>query len=263
MIYTDQLGRKVELADTPKRIISLVPSQTELLYDLGLRNEVIGITKFCIHPKEWYESKIKVGGTKTIDFEKIKELNPDLIIGNKEENDQQQIEELSKHYNVWMSDCNNLKDAFTMMVYVGALVGKNKEGINLKLEIEFLFNQFATHEASQIKVAYFIWQNPFMVAARNTFIDDMLTRCGFINVFAFEENMRYPEVSAEQIAKANPQVIFLSSEPFPFSEKHIQQFQSICPKAKIVLVDGELFSWYGSRLLKAPDYYTGLIQTVM
>jgi len=262
MIFTDQLQRKIELTQTPKRIISLVPSQTELLYDLGLRDEVIGITKFCIHPYEWFITKTRVGGTKNLNFDKIKQLQPDLIIANKEENEQSQIEELSKLYNVWLSDITVLKDALEMIVAIGALVNRNEEAINIKLQIEYNF-QILNSKSQILNVAYFIWQNPFMVAGQNTFINDMLNRCGFNNVFASPELSRYPEVTEEQIKLANPDVIFLSSEPFPFKNKHIQESKSLCPEAKIIIVDGELFSWYGSRLLQTPAYFTKLIQSLM
>ncbi len=290
MFFTDQLNRKIELAQTPKRIVSLVPSQTELLYDLGLRDEVVGITKFCIHPEEWFRSKTRIGGTKKIDFEKIKQLNPDLIIGNKEENEQSQIEELMKHYSVWMSDINCLKDAFDMITRIGTLVGKLTEATFLKLKIEHQFNQKPLLTSPKgrnsltqkkgdsnftqsspplwggregLSCAYFIWKNPFMVAGKNTFINDMLMRCGFENVFASVDFARYPEITEEQIADAKPELILLSSEPYPFKEQHIKEFQHICPKAKIAIVDGELFSWYGSRLLKSPSYFNQLIQSLV
>lgn len=259
-IFTDQLNRKIELSSTPKRIISLVPSQTELLYDLGLRDEVVGVTKFCVHPEEWFRSKTRVGGTKKYDFEKIKALNPDLIIGNKEENDQEQIEQLMKDYNVWMSDIYTLKDAYDMITRVGTMVGKQQEATFLKLEIESKFNQLHQPTTNnQQLVSYFIWNNPYMVAANNTFINELLKVCGFKNAFDQE---RYPEITAEQLAKANPELILLSSEPYPFKEKHIQEFKTICPNANVLIVDGELFSWYGSRLLKAPDYFKQLIENI-
>jgi len=267
-VYTDQLNRKIELSSSPKRIISLVPSQTELLYDLGLRDEVVGITKFCTHPAEWFRSKNRIGGTKKIDFEKIKQLNPDLIIGNKEENEQSQIEELMTLYPVWMSDINTLKDAYDMITRVGVLVGKQQEATNLKLGIESKFNQFQqlktnnqqlTTNNQQLRVAYFIWNNPYMLAGNNTFINEMLNVCGFENVFA-DRQSRYPEVSVEEIKKANLDLILLSSEPFPFKESHMSELKSICPNANIKIVDGELFSWYGSRLLKSPAYFSELIK---
>ncbi len=243
-----------------------MPSQTELLHDLGLGDEVVGITNYCIYPNEWLTTKTRVGGTKKVLLEKIKNLHPDLIIGNKEENDQKQIEELMTLYPVWMSDIYTLKDALEMITKIGTLVGKQTEATLLKLKIESEFNQlgngFKGNNSSPkilpTKIAYFIWRKPFMVAGNNTFINDMLTRCGFNNIFAKNDFTRYPEINAEQLAKANPKIIFLSSEPYPFKEKHIEEFQLICPNSKIIIVDGEMFSWYGSHLIKAPQYFEKL-----
>ncbi len=262
--FTDQLQRKIILSQTPKRIISLVPSQTELLYDLGLREEVIGITKFCVHPQEWFKSKTRIGGTKKYDLEKIKQLQPDLIIGNKEENEKEGIEELMKHFNVWMSDINTLKDAFEMITSLGTIVGKQQQAMLLKLEIESKFNNFLSRQkqVNKIKVGYFIWRKPYMVAGHNTFINEMLAICGFENSF-LKHSSRYPEVSSEEIKNTNLDLILLSSEPFPFKEKHINELKEISPQSKILIVDGEIFSWYGSRLLKAPEYFSEIIQKVM
>jgi len=264
--FKDQLNRKIELSSPPKRIISLVPSQTELLYDLGLRDEVVGITKFCIHPEEWFRSKTRVGGTKKYDFEKIKALHPDLIIGNKEENEQEQIQALMNLYPVWMSDVYTLKDAYDMITRIGTLVGKQQEAQNLKLKIESEFvplwrgqGEDFPNVHNQLRAAYFIWNKPFMVAGNNTFINEMLKVCGLQNIF---EQERYPEITAEQLEKVNPEIILLSSEPYPFKEKHIQEFKAICPNAKVLVVDGEIFSWYGSRLLKAPEYFKQLIANI-
>jgi ABC-type Fe3+-hydroxamate transport system substrate-binding protein len=262
MLFTDQMNRKIELTEKPVRIISLVPSQTELLYSFGLQDEVVGITKFCVHPQEWFTSKSKVGGTKNIDIEKIKSLNPDLIIANKEENEKEQIEYLMEHYPVWMSDIYTLKDAYDMMVRVGVLVGKQQQALFLKLEIEYAFNSFlntlnSTHKST---VAYFIWKKPYMVAGGNTFINHLLTICGFVNVFESHSNGRYPQIELNELKDAQPQYIFLSSEPFPFKESHIEEFKSACPSAKIMIVDGEMFSWYGSRLLHAPKYLSTLLK---
>lgn len=265
-LFTDQLHRTIDIPATPRRIISLVPSQTELLYELGLRDEVVGITKFCVHPSEWFRSKTRVGGTKSYDFEKIQALTPDLIIGNKEENDREQIEQLMELYPVWMSDIYTLKDAVQAIVHIGELVNKRSEAVALRLKIERAFEQFYNFRAStslkQLRVAYFIWRMPYMVAASDTFIHYLLEQCGFKNVFAGEGFARYPEITPRQLAEANPDVILLSSEPYPFKEKHIEEFQSLCTDAKIVTVDGELFSWYGSRLLYAPEYFKGLIESL-
>jgi ABC-type Fe3+-hydroxamate transport system substrate-binding protein len=275
MKITDQLGNTISLSGFPKKIISIVPSQTELLFDLGLEDEVAGITKFCIHPKDWHESKTKVGGTKKLNIEKIKELDPDLIIGNKEENEKSQVEELMKQYPVWMSDIKTLEDALGMIDSIGKITGKEIKALKIQNDIREQFSHFklsAAHiKVENKRIAYFIWRKPYICAGANTFIDHMLSICGFENVFASPptpllkergETARYPVITTEEIQEANPALIFLSSEPYPFRKKHIQEFQSICPHAKIVLVDGEMFSWYGSRLLYAPAYFERLLQNL-
>lgn len=254
MIFHDQLNRDVELSSVPKRIISVVPSQTELLFDLGLNEEIIGITKFCIHPEDKFKSTTKIGGTKQLDIAKIKSLQPDLIIANKEENERSQIEELMDFCPVWISDISNLAGALDMIERVGEVVGKTAEANLLNRKIEQLFSELSL-PPSGLSTAYFIWRKPYMVAGTNTFIDDMLRICGLVNVFAAE---RYPEVNVDMLISANPTVILLSSEPYPFKEKHIEELKIILPKAVIKLVDGEIFSWYGSRLLHAPAYFEWL-----
>jgi ABC-type Fe3+-hydroxamate transport system substrate-binding protein len=255
---TDQLGRRVAVPFPPQRIVSLVPSQTELLFDLGIGEKVVGVTKFCIHPAEARTKATVIGGTKNFDFDKIAALKPDLIIGNKEENYQDGIEQLATKYPVWLSDINNLTAALDMIRRVGFIVGAKEKTAALAAEIEASFAALAasTTETTLVSAVYFIWRKPYMAAATGTFIDDMLRRAGFANTFAGQA--RYPEIAAEQLAKTAPQRILLSSEPYPFAEKHLAEFQQICPAAKIEIVDGELFSWYGSRLLKSADYFSRL-----
>ena len=260
--FIDQMGREITIDSPPNRIISLVPSQTELLFDLGLDDRVVGITKFCIHPHEKFKSTPKIGGTKKLDFEKIRSLKPDLIIGNKEENEKNQIEELMNEFPVWMSNIVNLDDAFEMMTKIGEITGKESEAENLVKKLRSDFDAFKLEVNGRIKreanrVAYFIWKSPYMVAGRGTFIDSMLNLCGLENIFG--HNDRYPEVSPQTIAEANPDFIFLSSEPYPFTDKHLDEFKNIVPNTKAQLVDGELFSWYGSRLLHSVNYFKKIL----
>jgi ABC-type Fe3+-hydroxamate transport system substrate-binding protein len=254
-VFYDQLNRLVNLPSVPKRIISVVPSQTELLFYLGLTDEIIGITKFCIHPENRFKTTTKIGGTKNLDIDRIKTLKPDIIIANKEENERSQIEVLMNICPVWISDISNLPQAIDMIERVGGLVNRKTEAIALSKTIANSFENLSIHR-SNLKVAYFIWQKPYMVAGKNTFIDSMLQKCGLINVF---EQERYPEINADMLINAKPAVIFLSSEPYPFKEKHIEEFRALLPSAIIKVVDGELFSWYGSRLLYAPAYYQNLL----
>lgn len=254
----DQLGRRVELPFPPQRIVSLVPSQTELLFDLGLGKRVVGITKFCIYPPEARQAATVIGGTKNFDFDKISSLQPDLIIGNKEENYQTGVEQLAAKYPVWLSDINDLPQALDMIRRVGFSTGAKDKAEKLANKIATSFAALAAPEPL-IPAAYFIWRKPYMAAASGTFIDDMLRRAGFRNVFAHLG--RYPEITPEQLAVAAPERILLSSEPYPFQEKHLTEFQEICPAAKIQLVDGELFSWYGSRLRLSAAYFQALRAT--
>ncbi|MES2779257.1 MAG: helical backbone metal receptor [Bacteroidota bacterium] len=254
-VFTDQMNRSVEVAWPPKRIVSLVPSQTELLYDLGLHNEVVGQTLFCIHPAEMHASKPRVGGTKNYKLDKIEDLQPDLIIGNKEENDKAGIEELAKLYPVWMSDIQTLDDSMEMIRQVGALVDRTEEARFISSNILQSFESLPVNSQRPIANSlYLIWRNPWMAAGHDTFINDMLKRLGFNNSVQLFDS-RYPEVNREQLQQLQPEVIFLSSEPYPFKEKHIEELQILCPRAIIKLVDGELFSWYGSRLLHSVTYF--------
>lgn len=270
--FTDQLGRTILLPSVPQRIISLVPSQTELLYDLGLEQEVVGITKFCVHPEQWFRSKPRIGGTKNVKPETIHGLRPDLIIANKEENMKGQVEALAIDYPVWVSDIHTLEDALTMMRNVGELTGKTTAAEKIVVEVTQRFGKmaqastpdalFATtnYSTGPLRTAYLIWKDPWMSIGGDTFIHDMLTHCGLQNVFA-QEN-RYPILTTAAIIAAAPQLLLLSSEPYPFAEKHITEWQQLLPNTTILLVDGEMFSWYGSRLQYAPDYFSSLLKTV-
>lgn len=256
-VFIDQLGRTINLHSAPKRIVSLVPSQTELLHYLGLTTEVVGITRFCIHPAEWFNSKKRVGGTKDFDLARINALQPDLIIANKEENVQDKIDALAQQYPVWVSNINTLTDAYNMIQQVGTMIGKTKNAAQL---VEQLQTQFAQINKQSLSVAYLIWRNPYMAAGGNTFINHLLTNiCGFNNIFA--PNLRYPTVTLEQLAQASPNYVFLSSEPYPFKEKHIAELKTALPNTTIQLVDGELFSWYGSRLLHTAHYLQSFLAT--
>ncbi len=245
MEYNDHTNHKITLTKTPTRIVSLVPSQTELLYYLG--TSPVGQTIFCYHPQNNFNESIKIGGTKKLQLDKIRSLKPHLIIGNKEENKKEQIAELRLEFPVWLSDIYTPVDATAMIRQIGKLVGKSKKADYLASEIDEGFQS----NIKQIRgtALYLIWNHPYMAAGRNTFINSILNAHGYTNAIK-EENSRYPTVSLDEIKKINPDYILLSSEPFPFKEGHISAFNSHFPEAKIRLVDGELFSWYGPRLLK-------------
>lgn len=256
----DQMHRTIAVPALPQRIISLVPSQTELLHDLGLGERVVGITKFCIHPEEWFRTKTRVGGTKKVDMEKVRALQPDLIIGNKEENERADIEALEREFPVWMSDINDLDGALDMIRRVGELTGAQEHAAGIIASITTAFKHLRPIKP-ELSIAYVIWRDPLMVAGGNTFITDMLQRCGLQNVFA-DRPERYVEITPAELAAADPDVILLSSEPFPFAARHILEFNMICPGTPVRLVNGEFFSWYGSRLIGAANYLERLLGTL-
>lgn len=256
---TDQLNRKILLNNKPTRVISLVPSQTELLVDLGLETYIVGITKFCVHPNELRKNKTIIGGTKNIKIEKIKKLKPDIILCNKEENTKEIVEICEKIAPTHVSNIFTLEDAKELILQYGKLFSvsyKAQEIVN-KLNSEiFSFKTFIKNKPYK-KVAYFIWKDPWMVAGSNTFINHLLLVNKFENIFS---NLpRYPQIDIDNIIQAKSlDLILLSSEPYPFKKKHILELQEKTCQSKILLVDGEMFSWYGSRLLKAFDYFKRL-----
>jgi ABC-type Fe3+-hydroxamate transport system substrate-binding protein len=259
-VYKDQTGRSVTLSSIPKRIISIVPSQTELLFDLGLNEEVIGITKFCIHPASWFYTKTRVGGTKSLHINIIKELEPDLIIANKEENIKEQVEDLAAHFPVWISDVHDLESAFEMIRNVGCLTDRDLQAASLIEKIKENFLQLSPL-ATMPLAAYLIWNDPYMTAGKDTFIHSMMEAAGLQNAFA--DHKRYPQTNLEQLKAKGLDLLLLSSEPFPFKQKHVDGLRSTVVnvasnKPQIELVDGQMFSWYGSHLQHAPAYFKKL-----
>lgn len=252
---TDQIGRLVRVPKLPQRIVSLVPSQTELLYDLGLGDRVVGVTMFCKHPVDAKEHATLIGGTKRFKFDKIAELKPDLIIGNKEENYKEGIEKLDEDYSVWVSDFETLDDSLRMIQQIGEYTGSRDKATALVDRISASFAALVP-ATCPVRAAYVIWRKPYMVVAGGTLINELMGRAGFSNVFG--SRSRYPQISGEELTAAVPEVVLLSSEPYPFKQRHVDEFQALCPGAQILLVDGEMFSWGGSRLRYSVDYFREL-----
>ncbi|MGK0272196.1 MAG: ABC-type Fe3+-hydroxamate transport system substrate-binding protein [Cocleimonas sp.] len=264
---SDQMGEICTLASKPIRIISLVPSQTELLFDLGLVEEVVGITKFCTDPANKVKNVRKVGGTKKFNLDVIAELKPDLIIGNKEENYEEGINQLKQHYPVWMSDIVTLDDALKMIQQIGILVGKKSKANEMvesirqsTSDLENAVNNKTASTNDFKTVAYLIWKKPYMVAGSDTFIDEMIKLCGLHNIFSDQD--RYPETSLESLQDIKPDVIMLSTEPFPFKQTHVEEIQAQLPYSHVILVDAMYLSWYGSKLLGTGDYLRSLKNTL-
>lgn len=241
----------------PERIVSLVPSITELLFDLGLGPRVAGITKFCVHPADECRLKPRIGGTKKLDIEAIQQLSPDLVIANREENIKEQVEELAKTYPVWVTDVHDLASALQMTGNMGQITGNEKVAAALIRQIRTAFSGYRPPR-TRPRAVYLIWQDPFMTVGGDTFIHAMMQEAGIENGVAGQQ--RYPEISISEIKDLHCEWILLSSEPYPFREKHAASLRSLLPGTRVILVDGELFSWYGSRLRYAPGYFEQLMK---
>ncbi len=255
-ILKDQIGFQHKFESSPTRIVSLVPSQTELLFELGLEEYIVGITKFCVHPFHFKSTKKIVGGTKQVHFDKIAALQPDIIICNKEENTLEMVEELRKICTVWVTDIRTIEDNFQMITDFGQLFNCRTQAQKWNDKLMFSLQEFKAFIKDKPiqKAAYFIWKDPYMVAGSDNYIHEILKLNNFQNIY--ENKGRYPEVELKKIRlEGDPDIVFLSSEPYPFKEEDAFEIGRFTHHAKTVFVDGEMFSWYGSRLLKAFIYF--------
>ncbi|MFZ4784004.1 MAG: helical backbone metal receptor [Flavobacteriales bacterium] len=254
----DGIGQRFDYPHKADRIVSVVPSQTELLAYLGLNQEVIGITKFCVHPQAWHSTKHRVGGTKKLHLEKILELNPDIVFANKEENERTDIEWLKERVPVYVSDIITIDDALRMIGDVGLLCGKSTIADQLIKDIQHERDVFKVPSGIYGTALYLIWQDPFMTISSDTFIHHMLEAAGFESALEGFFEGRYPTLELADIIALQPKFVFLSSEPYPFGEKELHQLKMALPDSKIMLVDGEMFSWYGPRMKEAFSYLSTL-----
>jgi iron complex transport system substrate-binding protein len=253
VIVTDHLGRKVEFEYPPKRIISLCPGITETLY--FLENELVGRTKYCIFPVEKVKGATVVGGTKEINLQTIRELNPDLIIAEKEENTKEIVESLEGEFPVFVAEVQSIQGAYRMILDMGRITDRERQA---ELLVQSIQQKFQSLSAIQGKrVAYVIWRKPYMVVGKNTYINSVLEELGFSNP-CIELEGRYPAVTEEQLKSMKLDYIFLATEPFPFQEKHKEEFQQFLPNSTPLIVDGEMF-WYGAKMLKAAEYLQTLV----
>jgi len=213
-------------------------------------SRIVGITSFCVHPEECFRTKTRVGGTKTLSSERVLALSPDLVIANKEENDRHAIQQINKSVPVYVSDIKTVEDVYRLITDLGYLCHVTQEANSLKLAIQKSLSELTTTPV--YSVAYLIWKDPYMSVGGDTFIQHMLKLGGLHGYL--EHDGRYPQIAMEDLARADIDVILLSSEPFPFAEKHITEIEAATGKP-CLLVDGELYSWYGPRMLQSARYF--------
>lgn len=249
MAVVDALGREVVVDPHPDRVVSLCPSQTELLFKLGVGDRVVGVTKFCVHPKAQVQQRARVGGTKNVDIERVRALRPDLVLAEKEENTHETVLELEREFPVFVTDVVDVDSALAMITTVGRVLGAEEPAAALRSSIRVSLEELDV--AKRWRVLYLIWREPWMAAGRDTYIDSVMRTCGFDNVV---EGSRYPELTLNSMQHLEPDFVFLSSEPFPFRDRHCQEVGAAMPTPGIVHVDGEIFSWYGSRMMLIAPY---------
>lgn len=242
---------------SPRRLISLCPSQTETLLALGA--PVVGRTRYCVHPADQIATLPTVGGTKKLDFDAVATLQPDLIIAEKEENRREDVETLAERWPVFVTDVRDHASALRMVRSLGSLCGREPAASQLAADIERRWAVIPRLRQPR-RVLYLIWRKPWMAAGGDTYIQSVLDRLGFINVAA-ELPGRYPELSAAQLRDLQPELILLSSEPYPFAQKHLAEMQALAA-TPARLVDGEMFSWYGVRMLEAADYLADFVSAL-
>ena len=253
----DMLGRTVTYTYPPKRIISLCPGITDTLFALDLQDHVVGRTRYCIHPAPEVQQVPAVAGTKDIRLDAILQLKPDLIIAEKEENTRDIVESLEQHVPVYVAEVQSVDESYTMIENIGDVTDRTAEANDLVSTIQNGFRSL--QGVTSGSVLYVIWRKPYMAAGNTTYIDSLLKTLGFDNSMASFDG-RYPELSTYDVKSANPDLVLLASEPYPYKEHHIPEFQEMLPNATIVPIDGEMF-WYGPRMLEATAYFNKLFTT--
>jgi ABC-type Fe3+-hydroxamate transport system substrate-binding protein len=249
----DHLGDDLKLKNPAQRIVSLVPSISRLLMDLNLDKSIVGITRFCDESK--HHKIKKIGGTKNPNITRIKELKPDLILANKEENNKEDLDQLREYCNCYVCDVVDIVSNNQMISDIGKLTSTTSACEKIITEINLGFSKLS--RLDNASAAYLIWDDPLMTAGGDTFIHHILEQSGFANIY--ESSKRYPTITDQEINDLKPEFLLLSSEPYPFGKKHIELFENRFPGIKIVLVDGKDFSWYGSHMIKAAKSLEKLI----
>lgn len=250
----DCLGREITLPKNISRIVSLVPSISELIYDLNVEDKLVGVTKFCVHPKYFQIEKTVIGGVQDFDIEKIKELNPDVVFASKDENFEDEIAELEKFVPVYVTDVKNINEAKQMISNFGDLLNRRNEATKILMKIDLQLSDLSkiTDDLLYRSGAYLVWNEPWVAAGKETFVDSMLKLIKVDNVFS-NLNERYPMVTGANIHLGNPDIVMLPTEPFKFEDQQAMEISAHTHDAATFFVDGEVFAWYGSRLVKSID----------
>lgn len=245
------------------RLVSLCPSLTELLFDLGAGAELVGRTKFCVHPELLVDRVEKLGGTKNPKIARILELEPDLVLMNEEENRLEDAEQIrAAGISVHASLPRTAAETAVMVRSIAAAIHREESGERIAADIEGRAERVRTAATgiAPLTYAYLIWREPWMTINDDTFVAALLALAGGRNVFG-NATERYPTITLDDLRAANPDVVLLSSEPFPFADRHATELETALglPRDRFELVDGELLSWHGSRTPRGIDYAADVV----
>ena len=246
----------------PKKIVSLCPSITETLIDLGLTDALAGITRFCIHPESVVRDLTKVGGTKDPDLEQIRHLDPDLIFMNAEENRKEDYDALAQTFELDVSEPRSVQEIPALLRHFGQRTNRadRAEKRAQELEAELIALQAEQDKnQTQFSYSYLIWRKPWMVVGQDTYVSKLFADAGGINVFA-DDPQRYPSIELSALAEKNPDFIFLADEPFPFQGSHVPEIQAICPNAKVRVISGDDCCWHGVRSIRGVQTMRKLVE---
>jgi ABC-type Fe3+-hydroxamate transport system substrate-binding protein len=259
MELVDAVGVEHAPTDDTARIVSLVPSVTELLCDLGLAGQLVGRTGFCIHPREVVRAIPKVGGTKDVDVGGIRSLAPTHVVVNVDENRRETVEEIAAFVpSIVVTHPLGPLDNPGLYRLLGGIFERVAEAEALCGRFEDAYRALAAVEHDVESVLYLIWREPWMTVSRDTYISRMLALVGW-ETFPAVSDVRYPEVDLREAAASVDRVL-LSSEPFRFRAKHLPEVAELAPAARVALIDGEMTSWYGSRAIAGLRYLGAFVR---
>jgi ABC-type Fe3+-hydroxamate transport system substrate-binding protein len=258
-MFQDAIGTIHATADPAARIVSLVPSLTELLCTLGLAPNLIGRTGFCVHPRKIVRAIPKVGGTKDVNLARLRELAPTHVIANIDENRRETVAEIARFVPaVVVTHPLGPLDNLQLYRLIGGIFSRTREAEALCAEFEAAYAETTAHEFPPERVLYLIWRNPWMTVAPDTYISRMLALVNWRSL-PTEAHLRYPMVAPETV---DTDLILLSSEPFMFRERHLAEMRSLTRK-RVALIDGEMTSWYGPRAIEGMRYLRSLREKLL
>jgi ABC-type Fe3+-hydroxamate transport system substrate-binding protein len=267
MRYVDALKRRVTIKSPPKRIVSLVPSLTEALFVFGVDKAVVGVTNFCVEPREGVGEKPKVGGTKTLNVDRVLELEPELVVASAEENRKEDIQALiDEGLRVYVTLPSTVEEAIELLEQLADMTGAGRKAARVVKEARAALDDMRARNDGMAPVSTFcpIWRNPWMSIGPGTYMHDFVTVCGGANIFAWRHE-RYPRIELAEMAERNPEVVLLPDEPYRFSSKHVPEIAAFSDvpavqNGRIYLVDGKRLCWYGPRIASSLRYVSELVR---